>query len=102
MLSKNWKGFLSTDTLNGPVSVIRSNIKTGLSDPEFFGPEDMELSIRLKKYGKICVNLDSVIYHEVAKSAEITGQNIRKYYEIKSYIYFKKIRLVLLFFWANI
>ena len=50
----------------------------------------MELSIRLKKYGKICVNLDSVIYHEVAKSATITGQNTRKYYEIKSYIYFLK------------
>ena len=90
MHSKNWKGINGTDTLNGPGSIIRSKIlnKTGLSDPEFFGPEDMELSIRLKKYGKICVNLDSVIYHEVAKSATITGQNTRKYYEIKSYIYF--------------
>ena len=54
--------------------------KTGLSDPEFFfGPEDMDLSIRLKKYGKIVVNLDSIIYHEVAKSASLTGQEIRKY-----------------------
>ena len=93
VLSKNWRGLIDTDTLNGPGSVIRTKTlkKTGLSDPEFFfGPEDMDLSIRLKKYGKIGVNLDSIIYHEVAKSASLTGQEIRKYYEIKSYLYFLK------------
>ena len=69
--------------------------KTGLSDPEFFfGPEDMELSLRLRKFGKLAVNLDSTIYHEVAKSAKITGISTRKYYEIKSYLYFlKKLRI---------
>ena len=38
VLSKNWRGLIDTDTLNGPGSIIRSKIlnKTGLSDPEFF------------------------------------------------------------------
>ena len=56
MHSKNWKGINGTDTLNGPGSIIRSKIlnKTGLSDPEFFGPEDMELSIRLKVWKNLC------------------------------------------------
>ena len=35
----------------------------------------MELSLRLRKFGKLAVNLDSTIYHEVAKSAKITGIN---------------------------
>ncbi len=102
VLSSNWKGIINTDTLNGPGSVIRTKVlrKSGLSDPEFFfGPEDMELSLRLRKFGKLAVNLDSTIYHEVAKSAKITGINTRKYYEIKSYLYFlKKLRIDIYFF----
>ena len=92
-LSKNWKGLIETDTLNGPGSLIRSSAfkKTGYSDPNFFfGPEDMDLSNRLKKIGKIIVNLDSEIYHEVAQSALITGMSKRTYYEYKSHLYLLK------------
>lgn len=92
-LSKNWKGFIETDTLNGPGSLIRSVAfeKIGYSDPNFFfGPEDMDLSDRLKKIGKIIVNLDSEIYHEVAQSASITGISKRTYYEYKSHLYLLK------------
>ena len=85
------RGLIDTDTLNGPGSVIRTKIlkKTVYQIQNFFGPEDMDLSIRLKNMEKL-VNLDSIIYHEVAKSASLTGQEIRKYYEIKSYLYFLK------------
>lgn len=86
-LEKKWKGLLKTDTLNGPGSLIRSNVfnKTKFSNINFFfGPEDIELSQRLKKLGKIGVYLDSKIFHEVARSAKITGQYKRTYYEYKS------------------
>lgn len=88
-LEKNWKGIISTDALNGPGSLIRSAVfkKTKYSDVEFFfGPEDVELSNRIKRFGKIAVFLDSKIYHEVAQSSKLTGLNKRSYYEYKSQI----------------
>lgn len=101
--SKNWKGLGKTDALNGPGSLIRVDAlkKTGLASSDFFfGPEDVELSFRLKKYGKLGVLLDSVIYHEVAQSAkkdlEINNRKYifdkkliatsRQYKEFKSYL----------------
>ena len=107
--TKNWKGLGETDALNGPGSLIRAAAlkKSGLASSDFFfGPEDLELSFRLKKFGKIGVLLDSEIYHEVAQSAK-KESNIykvdnslreeliirsRKYKELKSYlILIKKI-----------
>ena len=88
-LEKNWKGLMHTDTLNGPGSLIRSEVfkKIKYSDIDFFfGPEDIELSHRIKKLGKIVVMLDSKIYHEVAQSSKLTGQTKRSYYEYKSQI----------------
>lgn len=88
-LEKNWKGLMYTDTLNGPGSLIRSEVfkKIKYSDIDFFfGPEDIELSHRIKKLGKIVVMLDSKIYHEVAQSSRLTGQSKRSYYEYKSQI----------------
>ena len=88
-MEKNWKGLISTDALNGPGSLIRSSIfkKTKYSDINFFfGPEDVELSQRIKKFGKIGVLLDSKIYHEVAQSSKLTGSSKRSYYEYKSQI----------------
>jgi GT2 family glycosyltransferase len=94
--SKKWIGLAETDALNGPGSLIRVEVfkKSGLASSDFFfGPEDIELSFRLKKFGKIGVMLDSEIYHEVAQSAkkELTFGD-RKYKEFKSYlILIKKI-----------
>lgn len=86
-LEKKWKGLISTDSLNGPGSLIRSIVfnYTKYSDIDFFfGPEDVELSQRIKKIGKIGVLLDSKIYHEVAQSSKLTGLSKRTYYEYKS------------------
>ena len=88
-LEKNWRGLISTDSLNGPGSLIRAKVfkKTKYSDIDFFfGPEDVELSQRIKKFGKIGVLLDSKIYHEVAQSSKLTGIDQRTYYEYKSQI----------------
>ena len=71
--TKNWKGLGQTDSLNGPGSLIRVEAlkKAGLASSDFFFcPEDIELSFRLKKFGKLGVLLDSEIYHEVAQSAK--------------------------------
>ena len=95
LFSKNWKGWRYTDALNGPGSLIRVEIlrKTGLASNDFFfGPEDIELSFRLSKKGKLGVNLESEIYHEVAQSIKIDLNNNRSYQEFKSYlILIKKI-----------
>ena len=85
--TNNWKGFKKTDFLNGPGSLIRTSVlkKTGLSNIQFFfGPEDIELSNRLKNFGKLMVCLDSTIFHEVAQSQDITGRKKRRYNEMKS------------------
>ena len=91
--TKNWKGILLTDSLNGPGSTIKIPYlrKTGLSDPEFFfGPEDIDLSLRLRKLGKLGVNMNSTIYHSVAQSAKVTGMDQRIYFEIKGHLYLLK------------
>ena len=41
--------------------------KAGLSDPDFYGEEDIELSHRLRKSGgKLLIDLDQKIYHSVS------------------------------------
>jgi GT2 family glycosyltransferase len=93
--SSNWQGLSHTDALNGPGSLIRVEAlkKVGLASNDFFfGPEDIELSYRLSKVGKLGVFSDSVIYHEVAQSIRIDLNNNRSYQEFKSYlILIKKI-----------
>jgi len=72
--TNNWRGLGETDFLNGPGSLISVEAlkKSGLASSDFFyGPEDIELSFRLKKFGKLGVLLDSEIYHEVAQSENI-------------------------------
>ena len=61
--------------------------KTGLGDEDFFfGPEDTELSFRLKKFGKIVANLDLVTFHKVTSSSNISGWLSRSYYETKGFL----------------
>ena len=61
--------------------------KTGLGDEDFFfGPEDTELSFRLKKFGKIIANLDLVTFHKVTSSSNISGWLSRSYYETKGFL----------------
>lgn len=79
-------GVIDTDAVAGCASFMRVDVlkKSNLSDPDFFyGPEDIELSNRLKKYGDLKVNLDSKIYHKVTQSFKSHHNYRRVYFEYK-------------------
>ena len=42
----------------------------------------MELSYRIKRYGKILVNLDYYAYHKVSQSIHVSGLQARSYFEV--------------------
>ena len=78
----SFEGIRETDAVCGCCSFYKkSALKTsGLGDEEFFlGPEDIELSFRLKKVGKILVNLNTYTLHKIARSSEISGKFKRSY-----------------------
>mgnify|MGYP001242166793 CR=1 FL=1 len=82
--NKNLKGIIDTDAISGCCSVYKGNILklSGFGDEEFFfGPEDIELSFRLKKFGKLVVNLNSYTLHKIAISSKISGWYRRSYDE---------------------
>jgi GT2 family glycosyltransferase len=87
-----FKGLIKTDSICGCCVMFRSEIlkktskdyparKTILDEDIFFGPEDMEISNRLKKYGDLLVNLDHYTYHKVSQSIFISGVKSRIYHE---------------------
>lgn len=56
--------------------------KTGVLDEDFFfGPEDIEHSFRLRKFGEILINHDLKAYHKVSQSIFISGIESRIYFE---------------------
>ena len=74
----------NTDCVCGCCSIYLSSAlkKSGLGDEDFFfGPEDMELSFRLKKHGLLHVNHNVYAHHRVASSIKASGLTQRKYYE---------------------
>jgi len=82
--NKNLKGIINTDAISGCCSFYRANVLklSGYGDEEFFlGPEDTELSFRLKKFGKLTVNLDIYTFHKIATSSNISGWYRRSYNE---------------------
>jgi GT2 family glycosyltransferase len=89
------RGVINTDSICGCCSLYRSSslLKSGLGDEDFFyGPEDIELSYRLKKFGLLKSNLNSIAFHKIARSSVVSGLKIRKYNEIKGFlILIKKI-----------
>ena len=87
--NNNFKGIIDTDAISGCCSMYRGNILklTGFGDEEFFfGPEDIELSFRLKKFGKLVVNLDIYTLHKVAISSRISGWYKRSYNETVGFL----------------
>ena len=85
-----FKGLIKTDSICGCCVMFRSEIlkktskdkparKTILDEDFFFGPEDMEISNRLKKYGDLLVNLDYHTYHKVSQSIHVSGLQARSY-----------------------
>ena len=73
---------ITTDSIAGAFSAYKaSSLKaSGLGDEEiFYGPEDIELSTRLKKSGQLIVNNNAVAYHKIARSESIAGLKKRTY-----------------------
>ena len=83
------KGIVDTDAVCGCCSVYKSKglLLAGLGDEDFFfGPEDMELSFRLSKFGRLVVNLDLKTFHKIVSSSKISGWLSRSYYEAKGFL----------------
>ena len=79
-----FKGLIKTDSICGCCVMFRSKIlkKVGQLDEDFFfGPEDIEHSNRIKKYGDLLVNLDYYTYHKVSQSIFVSGMKSRFYFE---------------------
>ena len=96
-----FKGLIKTDSICGCCVMFRSEIlkktskdyparKTILDEDIFFGPEDMEISNRLKKYGDLLVNLDHYTYHKVSQSIFISGVKSRIYHETIGWLFLNK------------
>ena len=88
----SFEGIRETDAVCGCCSFYKkSALKTsGLGDEEFLGPEkDIELSFRLKKIGKILVNLNTYTLHKIARSSEISGKFKRSYTDAVGFVVLK-------------
>jgi len=86
---QSYKGIIDTDSISGCCSFYKANVfkLSGLGDEDFFlGPEDIELSYRLKKHGKLIVNLDLYTFHKIATSSKISGSFKRSYNETVGFL----------------
>ena len=87
--NSNYKGIVETDAIAGCCSFYKTTIFkiSGLEDEDFiFGPEDAELSFRLKKVGRLIVNLDAIVFHKIAQSINVSGWYYRSYNETKGFL----------------
>ena len=87
--NSTYKGIVETDAVAGCCSFYKTTIFkiSGLEDEDFiFGPEDAELSFRLKKVGRLIVNLDAVAFHKIAQSINVSGWYYRSYNETKGFL----------------
>ena len=86
---------VSTDAICGCCSIYKTNIlkKSGLGDEDFFyGPEDIELSHRLKKYGRLVCDQKIKTFHKIARSAHIAKKFERTFQSTHGFlILIKKI-----------
>ena len=94
-----FKGIIKSDSICGCCVMFRSkSLKEAmkvhpsrrrvLDEDFFFGPEDMEISNRLKKSGNILVNLNYYAHHKVSQSIHVSG--------VKSNLYFATIGWLLI------
>ena len=87
--NSNYKGIIETDMIAGCCSFYKTEVFriSGLEDEDFiFGPDDAELSFRLKKVGRLIVNLDAVAFHKIAQSINVSGWYYRSYNETKGFL----------------
>jgi len=92
--SSKFKGIISTDAICGACVMFRSTILKTIGFPDedfFFGPEDIEISQRIRKYGKLlAVNLDYYVYHKVSQSIYVSGIKSRVYFETLGWLFLIK------------
>ena len=87
--NSSYKDIIETDMIAGCCSFYKTEVfkTTGLEDEDFiFGPDDAELSFRLKKIGKLVVNLNSETFHKIASSINVSGWYFRSYNETKGFL----------------
>ena len=86
---KSFSGIKVTDSITGCCSIYKASALklSGLGDEAFFfGPEDFDLSFRLKKFGKLVVNLNIKTFHLLTQSSKVSGWLSRSYYECKGFL----------------
>jgi GT2 family glycosyltransferase len=92
--SLSYKGIILTDAICGACVMYKTNVlrEVGLPDEDFFfGPEDIEISQRIKKYGRLLVvNQDYHVYHKVSQSIYVSGIKSRIYFETMSWLFLIK------------
>jgi len=92
--SYKFKGVILTDAICGACVMFRSTILKIIGFPDedfFFGPEDIEISQRIRKYGKfLAVNLDYHVYHKVSQSIYVSGIKSRVYFETLGWLFLIK------------
>ena len=84
-----YQGLIETNAIAGCCSFYKPEALkiTGLEDEDFiFGPEDAELSFRLKKIGKLIVNLNAITFHKIATSIKVSGWRYRSFNETKGFL----------------
>ena len=87
--NENLNKIIETDSICGCCSIYKSYIlkKSGLGDEDFFyGPEDIELSYRLKKYGRLICNQKIKTFHKIARSSSIAKTFDRTYQSTFSFL----------------
>ena len=78
--NENLNKLVETDVISGCCSIYKTNIlkKSGLGDEDFFyGPEDIELSYRLKNYGKLVCDQKIKTFHKIGRSSAIANRTDR-------------------------
>ena len=93
--SNDYLGIKETDIVTGCCSMYKSETLklSGLGDEEFFfGPEDIDLSLRLKSFGKLVANLNVKTFHTLTQSSKVSGWLSRSYYEAKGFLILIKKR----------
>jgi GT2 family glycosyltransferase len=80
---------IEVDAIAGALSMYKVSAlkKSGLGDEDFFyGPEDIELSYRLKKIGRLICNTKSIAFHKIAKSEKYEREYKRIFYNLYGFL----------------
>ena len=94
--NENLRKVIDTDVISGCCSIYKTNVlrKSGLGDEDFFyGPEDIELSYRLKKYGRLICDQKIKTFHKIGRSSVVENRLDRTFQS--TYCFLILIKLLL-------